>query len=55
MGGVDFLKPIQEQKQKNVKRFRGGLVLQAYRILHHQLLGLGVKKKKKKKKSYAFV
>jgi len=36
---------------KNVKRFRGGLVLKANRLLYHSTLGLGVTKKKKKDSS----
>ena len=31
----------------NVKRFRGGLVFKAHRLLHHSTLGLRVIKKKK--------
>jgi hypothetical protein len=31
-----------------VKRFRGGLVFQAHRLLDHSAVGLRVKKKKKK-------
>jgi len=33
-----------------VKRFRGGLVFKAHRLLYHSTLGLRVLKKKKKKK-----
>ena len=32
---------------RNVQRFRGGLVVKAHRLLHHSTLGLGVVKKKK--------
>ena len=32
----------------NVKRFRGGLVFKAHRLLYHSTLGLRVIKKKKK-------
>ena len=32
----------------SVKRFRGGLVLKAHRLLHHSTLGLRVSKKKQK-------
>ena len=32
---------------RNAKRFRGGLVFKAHRLLHHSTLGLRVKKKKK--------
>jgi len=32
---------------RNVKRFRGGLVLKAHRLLYHSTLGLRVIKKKK--------
>ena len=35
---------------RNVKRFRGGLVFKARRLLYHSTLGLIVLKKKKKKK-----
>ena len=35
----------------NVKRFRGGLVFKAYRLLYRLTLGLRVIKKEKKKKS----
>ena len=34
---------------RNVKRFRGGLVFKAHRLLYHSTLGLRVIKKKKKK------
>jgi len=34
----------------HVKRFRGGLVFKAHRLLYHPTLGLRVMKKKKKKK-----
>jgi len=33
---------------RNVKRFRGGLVVKAHRLLYHSNLGLRVIKKKKK-------
>jgi len=33
---------------RNVKRFRGGLVFKAYRLVYHSTLGLRVIKKKKK-------
>ena len=33
-----------------VKRFRGGLVFKAHRLVYHSTLGLRVTKKKKKKK-----
>jgi len=36
--------------RRNVKRFRGGLVFEAHRLLYHSTLGLRVMKKKKKKK-----
>ena len=40
------LQPIQEQLfYRNVKRFRGGLVFKAYRLLYHSTLGLRVIKK----------
>ena len=32
---------------RNVKRFRGGLVFKAHRLLYHSTLGLRVIKKKK--------
>jgi len=32
--------------RRNVKRFRGGLVLKAHRLLYHSTLGLRVIKKK---------
>jgi len=35
--------------RRNVKRFRGGLVFEALRLLYHSTLGLRVIKKKKKK------
>jgi len=34
-----------------VKRFRGGLVIKAHRLLYHPTLGLRVVKKKKKKEA----
>jgi len=34
--------------RRNVKRFRGGLVLKAHRLLYHSTLGLRAVKKKKK-------
>jgi len=37
-------------KNSHVKRFRGGLVFKAHRLLYHSTLGLRVIKKKKKKK-----
>ena len=36
-------------RRRNVKRFRGGLVFMAHRLLYHSTLGLRVIKKKKKK------
>ena len=33
--------------RRNVKRFRGGLVYKAHRLLHHSTLGSRVIKKKK--------
>jgi len=40
---------IQEQLlRRNVKRFRGGLVFKAHRLLHHSAPGLRVIKKKKR-------
>jgi len=40
---------IEEQlRSRNVKRFRGGLVFKAHRLLYHSTLGLRVIKKKKK-------
>ena len=33
--------------RRNVKRFRGGLVFKAHRLLHHSTRGLRVRKKKK--------
>ena len=43
---------IQEQVlyKKNGKRFRGGLVSTAHRLLFHSTLGARVKRKEKKKK-----
>jgi len=39
---------MQEQLlRRNVKRFRGGLVFKAHRLLHHSSLGFRVIKKKK--------
>jgi len=40
--------------RRNVKRFRGGLVFQAHRLVYHSTLGLKVIKKKKKDVSFAF-
>ena len=34
-------------RSRNVKRFRGGLVFKAHRLLHHSTRGLSVVKKKK--------
>ena len=43
---------IQEQLlRRNVKRFRGGLVSKARRLLYHSTEGLGVIKEKEKKKN----
>jgi len=39
-------------ERSNVKRFRGGLVFEAHRLLYHSTLGLRVIKKKKKKKKH---
>ena len=48
-GGDRF--SIQEQlRDRNVQRFRGGLVFKAHRLLYQSTLGLRVTKKKKKKK-----
>ena len=42
---------IQEKLlRRNVKRFRGGLVFKAHRLLYHSTLGSRVTKKKKKKR-----
>jgi len=48
---------IQEQLlRRNVKRFRGGLVFKAHRLLYLSTLGLRVIKKKKiKKKKIAVI
>ena len=35
--------------RRNVKRFQGGLVFKAHRLLYHSTLGLRAIKKKKKK------
>ena len=44
--------PIQEKLlRRYVKRFRGGLVLKAHRLLHHATLGSRIKEKKKNPKS----
>ena len=40
--------PIIQLLRRNVKRFRGGLVFKAHRLLCHSTLGLRVIKKKKK-------
>ena len=40
--------------RRNVKRFRGGLVFKAHRLLYHSTLGLRVIKKKNKKYSFGF-
>ena len=39
---------IQDLLRRNVKRFRGGLVFKAHRLLHHSILGLRVMKKKRR-------
>jgi len=41
-GHVDFA------LYRNVKRFRGGLVFKAHRLVYHSTIGLRVIKKKKK-------
>ena len=47
---VEDARWIEEQLlRRNVKRFRGGLVFKAHRLLYHSTLGLRVTKKKKKK------
>jgi len=38
---------------RNVKRFRGGLVFNAYRLLYHSTLGLRVIKKKRRRRRHA--
>ena len=40
--------PKEQLLRRNVKRFRGGLVLKVHRLLFHPTLGLRVIKKKKK-------
>jgi len=39
----------EEVEEGCVKRFRGGLVFKAHRLVYHSTLGLRVMKKKKKK------
>jgi len=42
------LGPIEEQLlRRNVKRFRGGLVFKAHRLVYHSTIGSRVTKKKK--------
>ena len=36
---------LEQLLRRNVKRFRGGLVFKAHRLLYHSTLGLRVKKK----------
>ena len=45
--------PEQEEEllRTNVKRFRGGLVFKAHRLVYHSTLGWRVIKKKEKKKN----
>jgi len=38
---------VEDLLRRNVKRFRGGLVFEAHRLLYHSTLGLRVIKKKK--------
>ena len=40
--------PVRETRGRNVKRFQGGLVFKAHRLLYHSTLGLRVIKKKNK-------
>jgi len=40
-----------ELLRRNVKRFRGGLVFKAHRLVYHSTLGWRVIKQKKKKKN----
>jgi len=45
---------LNQLLRRNVKRFRGGLVFKAHRLLYHSTLGLReIKKKKKKRDSSA--
>ena len=39
---------MEQLLRRNVKRFRGGLVLKAHRLVYHSTLGLSVIKKKTK-------
>jgi len=41
---------VNARNNRNVKRFRGGLVLKAHGLLYHSTLGMGVIKKKKHQK-----
>ena len=41
---------LEQLLRRNVRRFRGGLVFEAHRLLYHSTLGWRVIKKKKKKK-----
>ena len=41
--------PGKFRPQRNVQRFRGGLVFKAHRLVYHSTIGLIVIKKKKKK------
>ena len=42
------IRGVEQLLRRNVKRFRGGLVFEAHRLLYHSTLGLRVIKKKQK-------
>ena len=48
MGASCSVLNLRTTTDRNVKRFRGGLVFKAHRLLYHSTLGLEVIKKKKK-------
>jgi len=41
----------QQKGGRNAKRFRGGLVFKAHRLVYHSTLGLRVIKKKKRREA----
>ena len=48
----DAVRPFPKPyTRRNVKRFRGGLVFEAHRLVHHSTLGWREIEKKKKKKT----
>ena len=45
---IDTVRNLRTNTSRNVKRFQGGIVFQAHRLVYHSTLGLRVIKKKKR-------